>query len=251
MGKCGATSPGDQVREVVYHLGVHFGHALSATDREDLAQLAYCELLERERLGETIEAPVTLMKRIAWRDARDLLRDRREAATDPTASIFLTLSDPGPSPESRLLARADLARALEAIERLDEPLGAAYRARLGGLAPRQASLALGIPRSTYCYRLRRANETLEATLDSARFRAIELALLGAYVAGIASSKERRRAERLISADPHAVAVARRLRRLCHRRVSATSSKRRGRAGAYWPADPTHPGSGTRGATGCK
>ena len=226
MGKCGAKSPDELVREVVAHLRVHFGEALTAEEREDLAQSAYCELLDKERVGEVIEAPLALIKRIAWRDARDLLRDRREAATDPSAPLFFALRDPGATPERRLLARAALARALEAVEQLDEPQRAAHRACIAGLAPRAASLALGIPRSTYCYRLRRAIDTLEATVDGARFRAVELTLLGAYVAGIATVEERRRAERLVSADPHAAAVARRLRRL---RAARCRRPRTGRA----------------------
>lgn len=213
MGKYGAKLPDDLVREVVSHLRVRFGDALTAEEREDLAQSAYCELLDKERAGEVVSAPLALTKRIAWRDARDLLRDRREAATDPSAPLFLALRDPGATPEGRLLARAALARAVEAVEQLDEPHRAAYRACIAGLAPRPASLALGIPRSTYCYRLRGATNTLEATVDGARFQVLEATLLSAYVAGIASVEERRRAERLVSADPHAAAVARRLRKL--------------------------------------
>src|SRR6266540_2313459 len=125
MWKYGAKSPDDLVREVISHLRVHFGDALTAEEREDLAQSAYCDLLGKERAGEVIDAPLALVKRIAWRDARDLLRDRREAATDPSAPLFFALRDPGATPERRLLARAALARAVEAVEELDEPQRAA------------------------------------------------------------------------------------------------------------------------------
>ncbi len=214
MGKPGAHSPDEQVHAVLVHLRAHFNGALSVDDREDLAQSAYCELLEKERGGEAVEAPLALMKQIAWRDARDLLRDRREAATDPSAELFRNLQDPAPGPEARLLTRAALARALEALDQLGGAEKAAYCARVvDGLAPRQACLRLGLPRSTYCHHLKRAIDAFQATLNDARFRAVELTLLAAYIAGIASLSERRRAERLINADPHAAAVARRLRRL--------------------------------------
>ena len=210
-------APDRLVRGVLAHLRVHFNATLSDHDREDLAQSAYCELLAKERRGERIQAPLALMKQIAWRDARDLLRDRREIAMDPGAMALRTLTDPRLGPEERLLKRAELARALAALGRLKPLQVAAYRARfLEGMSSREACARIGRSPSVYFGYLRTARSALEATRSEERFAPVERALLGAYVAGLGSAAERRGARRLIDADPHAAAVARRLSRRSRR-----------------------------------
>jgi DNA-directed RNA polymerase specialized sigma24 family protein len=211
-------SPGDLVRAVVVHLRVHFNGTLSHEDHEDLAQSAYCELLAKGRRGERIEAPLALLKRIAWRDAQDLLRARREVPTDPSATTLGSLPDTRFGPEERLLKRAELARALASLARLNALEAAAYRANvLEGLCAEEACSRIGRRPSVYFGYLRAARSALEATRSEEHFAPIERALLDSYLAGLGSASERRGARQLIDADPHAAALARRLRRQTRRR----------------------------------
>jgi DNA-directed RNA polymerase specialized sigma24 family protein len=206
-------SPGDLVRRVVVHLRAHFNLALSDEDHEDLAQSAYCELLAKRRRGERIAAPLALLKRIAWRDAQDLLRARREVPTDPSATTLGALADSRLSPEERLLKRAELARALAALACLNALQAAAYRASvLDGLCAEDACSRIGRRPSVFFGYLRAARSALEATRSAEHFAPIERALLDAYVAGLGSAAERRGVRQLIDADPHAAALARRLAR---------------------------------------
>jgi DNA-directed RNA polymerase specialized sigma24 family protein len=247
MGSGANHGAGDLVRRVVVHLRVHFKGTLSDEDHEDLAQSAYCELLAKRRRGERIEAPLALLKRIAWRDAQDLLRARREVPTDPSATTLGSLADSRLSPEERLLKRAELARALAALTRLDALQAAAYRASvLDGLCAEEACSRIGRRPSVFFGYLRAARSALEATRSAEHFAPIERALLDAYVAGLGSAAERRGARQLIDADPHAAALARRL-------VRQTRGRRRHRPVARivdGPADDREPGEETTGGDRC-
>lgn len=197
---------------VVSYLQARFRGSLSEADIEDLAQ-GTCEVVLRKQVaGERIGDLAGLMRTIAWRDARDLIRDRREAAADPQEGSFAALEDLGAPADHLLDNRAELARAIEAVEQLEPEHRAAYRARfVDELSTREACERLGLPRSTYHHRLRKAVDAVQATLDPRGLAEMQLQLLGAYVSGIASRAERLRAERLIRSDPHSAAVVRELR----------------------------------------
>ena len=219
-----SNGPGELVRRVAVHLRVSFNAALSDDDREDIAQSAYCELVEKLRRGERIERPLALLKRIAWRDACDLLRHRREVPTDPGGGALSSLPEPGPDPEERLLKRAELARALVALEALKPVQVAALRASaLDGLNASEASARIGRSQRAYFGYLKDARGALEESRSGERFATAERALLAAYLRGAATEAERRSATRLIEADPHAAALARRLSRQDRRRRRAPGS----------------------------
>jgi RNA polymerase sigma factor (sigma-70 family) len=210
-------------RRVIAYLRPRFGRALNEDDFEDVAQEAWTTMLRRERRGETIRDPLAFMRSVAWRTARDMLRDRHDTAVDPSDQVLEATEDPGGSPAMRMSQRVDLARAIEAVEQLPAAERAAYRSRfLEELTTREACKRLGVARSTYHDRLRRAIESVQATLEPKRFAELERKLLGAYVAGLASRAEERRAERLIRTDPHAAAVARELQR-AHEATAAALS----------------------------
>ncbi len=193
-------------RRMVSYLRRRYSKGISREDVEDLVQEALIEVFVRRRRGERIKNPIAYMRAVAWRDARDLLRARREIAIDPSDQVLAGVADPSSPPEERLDDRAELARAIEAIEQLESNHRAAYRARfIEELSTKEACRRFSLPSSTYHHRLRRAIETVQARLESKRFAA---KLLAAYVAGIASRAERRRAERLIRNDPRSAALAR-------------------------------------------
>jgi DNA-directed RNA polymerase specialized sigma24 family protein len=232
---------------VVIHLRVHFNLALSDEDHEDLAQSAYCELLAKRRRGERIEAPLALLKRIAWRDAQDLIRARREVPTDPSGTALGSLPDTRLSPEERLLKRAELARALAALARLNALQAAAYRASvLDGLCAEEACSRIGRRPSVFFGYLRVAKSALEATRSDEHFAPMERALLSAYVVGLGSAAERRGTRQLIDADPHAAALARRLGRQTGGRRNPAPVARI----VDGPADGREPAGETTGGDTC-
>jgi RNA polymerase sigma factor (sigma-70 family) len=206
---------------VVRHLRASFKGSLNEEDFEDLAQEALLEIHRRELAGERIRDPGAFAKRVAWRDARDLLQNRCVSPSDPQGRLLNSVEDSGGDPEARLIARAELARAIEAAERLTPEQQLVYRSRfVEQLKPRESCRMLGLSRQTYYFRLRSAVSAVQEALEADRFASIERELIGAYVAGTSNAGERRRARRLLGADPHAAALARELRDLHHGAAAA-------------------------------
>jgi RNA polymerase sigma factor (sigma-70 family) len=218
-----ADRAGEIRREVVTHLRASFGEALDEHEREDIAQEAIEALLRHERSGHELDQPTAYAKKAAWRDAQDLIRAKRSStgkAIDPQGYVLQGVADARPGPEARLMARAELSRAIEVAERLKPEQQLVYRARfVEELSPREACKRFGIGRPTYYWRLNAAVEKVERSLRPERFAQLERQLIGAYVAGTATPREVRRARRLIEADPHAAALARELLTL-HRGAAA-------------------------------
>lgn len=205
----------DRVHIVARYLRRCFDGSLNRQDYEDLAQDAYRQLLELEHGGEEIHDRLELMKTIAWRDARDQLQS--QSLPRPIAPDSPLLSEArlaAPEPDERIDERAELARAIEAVEELPCAAQAAYRARVvDGLSIAEAASRLGVHRATLCRQVRAAVETVAAVRTASGAELARRRILSVYIAGVASARERRRAERLLAADPRAVAVARELRRL--------------------------------------
>jgi RNA polymerase sigma factor (sigma-70 family) len=199
---------------VVRHLRASFKGSLNEQDFEDLAQEALLEIHRRRVAGEAIRDLSAFAKRVAWRDARDLVQNRCVSPSDPQGRVLNSVEDRAADPEARLITRAELARAIEAAERLTPEQQLVYRSRfVEQLKPRESCRKLGLSRQTYYFRLRSAVSAVQEALEADRFASIERDLIGAYLAGTSSAAERRRARRLLAADPHAAALARQLRDL--------------------------------------
>jgi RNA polymerase sigma factor (sigma-70 family) len=216
-----ASSPGDWSEQadeifgaVVSHLRASFRDSLNEHDLEDLAQDALAEIHRRALSGEEIHEPKAFAKRVAWRDARDLLQQRRTVPSDPQGRLLQAAEDPGHDPEARLIGRAELARAIEAAERLTPEQQAVYRSKFfEQLKPRETCKRLGLARQTYYSRLNAAVSAVEESLEPGRFAELARELLRGYLAGTSTPAERRRARRLMAADPTVAALARELRDL--------------------------------------
>lgn len=205
----------DEIRAaVIRHLRASFQGSLNEHDFEDVAQETLIEIHCRVVAGDEVRDPRAFAKRVAWRKARDMVQGRRAAPSDPQDRVLTELSDGGGDPEARLLARAELARAIEAAERLTVAQQVVYRSRfVEQQTPRETCRTLKLNRQTYYSRLKAAVAAVEEALEPDRFSVIERELLSGYLAGTSSPLERRRARRLLAADPHAVAMFRELRDL--------------------------------------
>jgi DNA-directed RNA polymerase specialized sigma24 family protein len=205
----------EQVHAVVAYLRHSFDGALNEQDREDLAQSAYCKLLEKQRDGEEIRSPIELMKVIAWREARAHAQAvSRPRPHDPSGRVISRLPSSDPTLEERLDERARLALAIAAVEELPTLTQAVYRAKVvEELSTDEARRTLDLPRSTFYWHLRQAAEAVAEIRTGAGAEATTTRLLSVYLTGAASARERRSAERLLAADPRAVSIARELRHL--------------------------------------
>jgi DNA-directed RNA polymerase specialized sigma24 family protein len=209
------TGAEEQVRAVVAYLRHSFDGALNDQDREDLAQSAYCKLLEKQRDGEEIRSPVELMKVIAWREARAHAQAvTRPRPHDPSGHVISLLPSSDPTLEERLDERARLALAIAVVEQLPTLTQAVYRTKVvEELSTDEACRRLDLPRSTFYWHLRQAAEAVAEIRTGAGAEATTTRLLSVYLTGAASARERRSAERLLAADPRAVSIARELRHL--------------------------------------
>ena len=205
----------DEIRvAVIRHLRASFHGSLNEHDFEDVAQETLIEIHCRVVAGDEVRDPRAFAKRVGWRKARDMVQGRRAAPSDPQDRVLTELSDDGGDPEARLLARVELARAIEAAERLTAAQQVVYRSRfVEQQTPRETCRTLKLNRQTYYSRLKAAVSAVEEALEPERFSALERELLSGYLAGTSTASERRRARRLLAADPHAVVMFRELRDL--------------------------------------
>jgi len=201
-------------RQILIHLRDSYRGSLTEHDFEDLTQEALAELHRRRRHGHEVREPVAFAKKVAWRRARDLIRDNHSIPRDPRDDLFELRPDEAADFDRALAAKAELARAIEAAERLPADEQAVYRSHFfEGLKPRETCQALGVRRREYYLRLERATLAVQHSLAPHRYEANQRELLSAVIGGSASAAEMRRAKRLVRNDPAAAALVRELREL--------------------------------------
>ncbi|MQA76275.1 MAG: hypothetical protein GEU88_18415 [Solirubrobacterales bacterium] len=187
---------------------------LAEADLEDAVQTAWAEVLGRQR-DEPIRDLRAFMAEVAWRSAYSLIRRPRPLPLDPDDPRLVEREDPDSSLADRVGERAEVARAVEALEQLGEGERDAFALWfVEEVSTEEACRRLGIRRSAYFKRLKAAKAHVERAMafDSHLFDRRQHRLLSDYVAGLAEGRARARAERLIAADPQAAALARELRR---------------------------------------
>lgn len=134
---------------------VGFLRSLVGEDAEDVAQDVYVKLLEAsgaaEYRGEA--ALETWVFAVAKRVALDHLARKRRNPVE-TGGYSPAIADPAPDPERQ-------AQIAERLDRLPHTLRVAVDAHLTYGNARQAAQALGLTRSAYSHRLRRARRLLK------------------------------------------------------------------------------------------
>jgi RNA polymerase sigma factor (sigma-70 family) len=196
----------DRHREAVLTmLRREFGDLLDEHEREDLVQTAWLALIERRRAGEEIASTGGFLRTVAWRRARDRVRNASPDPVDPLEGPLALEPDDGRSPEEEAALRVDRARCRQLVETLTREERAIVTLRFGWeLKPLEIQRVLGIRRSRYnklaaraMGRLAGGAEQVAAGTWSERHRA----LLLACEAGTATSEERERAAELVREDP--------------------------------------------------
>lgn len=202
-------------REVIALLRARFGSALNDSDREDLYQEAWAGLLDHERRGRPVTEVGGLLKTIAWRRARDRLRNFSAEPRDPGDGALSALLDVRPTPDEQAEVKLDADLCRELIDSLGERQRTLLKLRCEWqLSPAEIQALLGIGRKAYEKALTRALKRVAAAVgevEDGTWHERRRELLLACEAGTATEAERERARRLVERDPAARAMLRRIR----------------------------------------
>src|SRR3954447_25066171 len=186
-------------------------------DHEELYQEAWTEALEQRARGTVIQNLPGLLRTIAWRRARDRLRNRRADAVDPSSTVLSGLADPAADLDDQAVSRLDSALLRQIIDDLEPDQAAVLKLRFDWhLEAREIQQRLGITKKRLdkivAQAYRRVEAHLESTADgTTRWSRRQRSLLVACELGLASEKQRARAQRMLERDPVCRAMLREMR----------------------------------------
>jgi RNA polymerase sigma factor (sigma-70 family) len=176
-------------------------------DPEEIYHEAWAELLTIERRGEVVQHRRALLKKIAWRRAADATKRRRPDALDPSSPALVAATDDQALPEEQAQLRLDGDALRLVVESLDEQQAAVLKLRFDQhLSAREVQDQLGIGEKrleaiiTAAYKKTAAQLAIDETGES-RWTRRQRSLLLACELGIASSRQRRRAQTMVDRDP--------------------------------------------------
>lgn len=176
-------------------------------DRDEIYHEAWAELLAIEARGETVQHRRALLKKIAWRRAADATKRRRPDALDPSSPALIAATDDELLPEEQAQLRLDGDALRLVVESLDEQQAAALKLRFDQhLTAREVQDQMGIGEKrleaiiTAAYKKIAAQLAIDESGES-RWTRHQRSLLLACELGIASSRQRRRAQTMLDRDP--------------------------------------------------
>lgn len=188
-------------------------------DPEEIYQDAWAELLELERSGERVRHHRALLKTIAWRRAADASKQRRRVvAVDPAGLVLENVADARVQPDEAAQRHLDGESLRLVVESLDEREAAALKLKFDcQLSSKEVQDVLGIGEKllelVVSTAYRKIAEQLEVGEDGATtWTRRQRSLLLACELGIASARQRRRAQRMLDRDPAFRGLLRAMRR---------------------------------------
>lgn len=202
-------------KEVMALLRSRFGAALNDADREDLYHEAWAGVVESRRKGRPLADQGGLLKTIAWRRARDRIRNRSAEPSDPIEGAVALALDRSPAPEEQVEQRlqADVCRRV--IESLSERQCTVLKLRCElELTPAEIQSVTGLGQKAYEKHLTKGLKAFAAAFgeyESGGMRERHRELLLACQAGTATDAEREMARRLVESDPSVKAMLREIR----------------------------------------
>jgi RNA polymerase sigma factor (sigma-70 family) len=186
-------------------------------DHEELYQEAWTEALELRARGKEIANVGGLLRTIAWRRARDQLRKSKPTTLDPSSAVFEVQSDPSPTPDVQAQVRLDAAVIREVVDSLDERQAAVIKLRFDDqLSSREIQEQLGVSPKRLEKIVTEAYGKVESALTPTTdgmspWHLRQRSLLLACETGIASRRQRARAQRMLAHDPTCRAMLREMR----------------------------------------
>ncbi len=176
-------------------------------DHEDLYQEAWVEALEKIQQGTEVKNLRAFLRLIAWRRARDKLRNVAAAPEDPKGDVLGEQMDISPLPDEIAQVHIDAKAVRNVIDALDERRAAAVKMRFDlGMTSVEIESALGISRKRLdklfgsAYRLIEEQLLADETGEAPWTRR-QRSLLHTCLSGIASEAQRARAQHLVDTDP--------------------------------------------------
>jgi RNA polymerase sigma factor (sigma-70 family) len=176
-------------------------------DPEELYQEAWAELLALERRGEAVRNRRALLKKIAWRRAADTTKRYRPEAIDPSSPVLGAVADGDLLPDEQAQLRLDADALRLVVESLDEQQAAVLKLRFDQhLSAREVQGRIGVSEKRLEAIVTAAYKKIAAQLaiDDAgqtRWARRQRSLLLACELGIASARQRRRAQAMVERDP--------------------------------------------------
>jgi RNA polymerase sigma factor (sigma-70 family) len=186
-------------------------------DVEELYQEAWAELLELEGRGETVRHRRALLKKIAWRRAADVVKRRRPDTVDPSSAAMTAATDGELLPDEQAQLRLDGDALRLVVESLDEQQAAVLKLRFDRhLSVREIGGRLGLSEKRLQAIITEAYKKIATQLvvgddGDTRWSKGQRSLLLACELGIASARQRRRAQAMVDRDPACRAMLRAMR----------------------------------------
>jgi RNA polymerase sigma factor (sigma-70 family) len=207
-------------REYVAHRGAVMAMLRSdfggLPDLEELYQDAWTELLELRSRGEKPKSVRGLLKTIAWRRARDRLRKMKPETLDPTSPVLTLEADTEPLPDEQAQVHLDAVVLRLIIDRLEPRQAAALKLRFDWhLDSREIQERLGVSAKRLEKIVTEAYKNVAAeigeTHGESRWSRRQRSLLLACEMGLASKRQRERAQQMVDEDPACRAMLREMR----------------------------------------
>lgn len=196
--------------------------------RRELYHEAWASVLKRRRNGVEVSnlrgyllgaADKLASKRVYGADSR------RRQTYDPTGPYFRSLPDLAEPPDEAVLAADEARRVRMLVDELGESEQSILKLRIEqGLEPSEIREHLGLTDRQYRRGAERATKALLEqfrAFDTGEWAKGKRSLLCACVMGIASERQRERAERLVSDDPCCRAMLSELRQMGEKVAAAT------------------------------
>ena len=186
-------------------------------DADEIYQHSWVELLALRAKGENVRNVRAMLKRIAWYSARDLADKRHPDSVDPSSLTLQRATDGDLLPDEQAELRIDAATirlVIDSLEpreaavlkmRFDEHLPAKEIQQRLGLSPKRLEKVM-----TAAYKRVLAQLQPDAAGESPWLRR-QRSLLLACEAGLASPRQRLRAQQMVDRDPRCAALLREMR----------------------------------------
>ncbi|MCU1675508.1 MAG: hypothetical protein JWM93_266 [Frankiales bacterium] len=186
-------------------------------EHEELYQEAWTELLELRAKGQRVDHPRALLKQIAWRRAADAARRRRPEVLDPASLVFTNARDESTPIDEDIELRLDADVLRMVIDTLEPRQAASLKLRFDlhltgpeiqerlGLSPKRLEKVV-----TEAYRAV-LEQVQPGSSGGTRWQRRQRSLLLACEMGIASPRQRARAQEMVDRDPKCRAMLRAMR----------------------------------------
>lgn len=189
----------------------------SMPDHEELYQEAWAAVLELRGRGVEIDNLRALLKKIAWRRARDRARKLTPDALDPESYLFAVQADDGPTPDEQAVIEMDAAIARQIVDSLEPRHAAVLKLRFEEhLDSAEIRDRLDVSPKRLEKIVTEAYKRVQAQLERAstgesNWSRRQRSLLLACELGLATADQRARAQQMVLEDPRCAAMLREMR----------------------------------------